>query len=93
VADSMLLVLTRKWFPEYDPYHIGYAAEYSRDDSLVAAELVRRGNLLADPGIVDARGGDFRLREDSPAWQVGFRRIPLESIGLIVDEFRRSVVR
>jgi hypothetical protein len=93
VADSMLLVLTRKWFPEYDPYHIGYAAEYSRDDSLVAAELVRRGNLLADPGIVDSRGGDFRLREDSPAWQVGFRRIPLESIGLIVDEFRRSVVR
>jgi hypothetical protein len=90
VADSMLLVLTRKWYPDFDPYHIGYAAEYSRSDSMIAGELIKRGNVLSDPGFVDVHGGDFRLREKSPAWQLGFKRIPFERIGLYVDEFRKS---
>jgi hypothetical protein len=34
-----------------------------------------------DPGFVDAASEDFRLREDSPAWKLGFRRIPMEKIG------------
>jgi hypothetical protein len=91
VADSMLLVYTRKWYPNFDPYHIGYAAEYSRNDSSIAGELTKRGNLLADPGIIDASGGNFRLKDDSPAWRAGFRRIPIDSIGLVVDEFRKSL--
>jgi hypothetical protein len=91
VADSMLLVFTRKWFPEYDPYHIGCAGEYSRGDSAIAEELTKRGNILADPGLLDAPRGDFRLRDDSPAWRAGFQRIPIETIGLVVDQFRKSV--
>jgi len=35
-----------------------------------------------DPGFVDPAKMDFRLREDSPAWKIGFERIPLEEIGL-----------
>jgi hypothetical protein len=34
-----------------------------------------------DPGFVDAQNGDFRLREDSPVWRLGFEPIPLEQIG------------
>jgi hypothetical protein len=91
VGDSMLLVFTRKWYPEYDPYHIGYAGEYARSDSVIAEELTERGNILADPGFRNASRGDFHLRDDSPAWRAGFRRIPLETIGLVPDEFRKIV--
>jgi hypothetical protein len=91
VGDTMLLVLTRKWFPEYDPYHIGYAAVYARKDAAMAAELAKRGNMLGDPGFVDATRGDFRLRDNSPAWRVGFERIPFEHIGVSIDEFRKSL--
>jgi hypothetical protein len=55
------------------------------------ARYSNQGNILADPSIVDPVGGDFRLRDDSPAWRAGFRRIPLETIGLVADEFRTSV--
>jgi hypothetical protein len=49
-------------------------------------------NLVdVDPGFVDAAAGDFRLRDDSPAWQIGFRRIPLERIGLFDDAWRAAI--
>ena len=52
-----------------------------------------KGNLLmeTDPGFVDAKNGDFRLKEDSPAWKVGFKPIPFEEIGLYVDEYRTAL--
>lgn len=48
-------------------------------------------NLIGeDPHFVDAAGGDFRLREDSPAFELGFQRIPCEKIGLYEDSRRAS---
>jgi hypothetical protein len=39
-------------------------------------------NLLdQDPRFVDAAKLDFRLRDDSPAYKLGFERIPIERIG------------
>jgi len=35
----------------------------------------------ADPGFLDAARGDFRLREDSPVFKAGFKRIPVKEIG------------
>jgi hypothetical protein len=93
VGDSMVLVFTKHWTPDYDPYHIGYSSTHTRDDSSVARELMQRGNILADPGYVDPRRGDFRMNSASPAWKTGFKRIPVENIGLIVDEFRLSISR
>lgn len=53
--------------------------------------LVIEDNLVdVDPGFVDAEAGDFRLRDDSPAWGIGFERIPFEKIGLYRDELRAS---
>jgi hypothetical protein len=89
----MVLVFTKHWTPDYDPYHIGYSSTHTRGDSVVARQLIERGNILADPGLVDPRAGDFRPGAKSPAWKAGFQRIPIENIGLIVDEFRRSVSR
>lgn len=41
-----------------------------------------RDNLLeGDPGFVDAKAGNYQLRDDSPALKLGFQRIPLDQIG------------
>ena len=43
-----------------------------------------RDNLVGvDPHFVDPDGGNFQLRDDSPAWELGFQRIPVEKIGLL----------
>jgi hypothetical protein len=48
-------------------------------------------NLLdLDPKFVDEKALDFRLRDDSPAFKVGFQKIPVEKIGLYPDECRAS---
>jgi hypothetical protein len=43
-----------------------------------------------DPQFVDAAHLNFQLREDSPAWKLGFQRIPLEKIGLYASPDRAS---
>ncbi|MBT3381381.1 MAG: hypothetical protein HN742_41225 [Lentisphaerae bacterium] len=48
-------------------------------------------NLInEDPKFVDEPGGDFQLRRSSPAWALGFQRIPVKEIGLINDNRRAS---
>jgi parallel beta-helix repeat protein len=91
VGDSMLLVFTKKWTPDYDPYAIGYASTHTRKDSAMAGELLMRGNVLAEPGFADTGKKNFVLSDDSPAWKAGFQRIPIEQIGLIQDVFRPKV--
>ena len=46
--------------------------------------------LEGDPLFVDADSLDFRLRDDSPAYKLGFKRIPVEEIGLYRDASRAS---
>jgi hypothetical protein len=41
-----------------------------------------------DPHFVDATHLNFQLREDSPAWKLGFQRIPIEKIGLYGSDDR-----
>ncbi len=51
-----------------------------------------RDNLTnEDPGFVDPSNGNFQLKLDSPAWKLGFERIPVEKIGLFRDEFRTTL--
>jgi hypothetical protein len=48
-------------------------------------------NLIdEDLRFVDAAKLDFSLREDSPAWALGFKAIPRDRIGLYQDERRAS---
>jgi hypothetical protein len=46
--------------------------------------------VIDDPLFVDPANDDYRLREDSPAWKLGFQRIPVEQIGLYEDPLRAS---
>jgi len=49
------------------------------------------GNVVdQDPHFIDRAGGDFRLRADSPAYQMGFRPIPIVRMGLYRDRRRAS---
>jgi hypothetical protein len=53
--------------------------------------IVFESNLLdQDPHFVNSTTLDFRLRDDSPAFALGFKRIPLERIGLYADPSRAS---
>jgi len=48
-------------------------------------------NLIdEDPLFVDEARQNFQLRDDSPAYELGFERIPVERIGLQKDERRAS---
>ena len=46
-------------------------------------------NLIdRDPHFVDRPKANFRLRDDSPAYKLGFKRIPMEKIGLLKERRR-----
>ena len=48
-------------------------------------------NLInVDPRFVNEKAGNFQLRKDSPAWKLGFQRIPVKEIGLYRDADRAS---
>jgi len=57
-----------------------------------AAEYVRvEDNLVdIDPHFVNAKSMDFQLRDDSPAFKLGFEHFPIERVGLLDDETRAS---
>ena len=51
--------------------------------------LTVEDNLMeGDPGLVAPEKGDFRLRDDSPALNLGFKPIPFDKIGLYQDAYR-----
>jgi hypothetical protein len=53
--------------------------------------VTMKDNLVdVDPLFVDAAKGNFRLRPESPAWALGFKPIPFETIGLIDNDERAS---
>jgi hypothetical protein len=55
-------------------------------------DLVRvEYNLVnVEPRFVDEKANNFQLRPDSPAWKLGFERIPVETIGLYQDQYRAT---
>ena len=55
-------------------------------ESIARPYLTFEDNLLdTDPLFVNAAELDYRLKEDSPAFNIGFKNIPVEKIGLFND--------
>jgi parallel beta-helix repeat protein len=48
------------------------------------------GSVFADPRFMDVKDRQFRLKEDSPAWALGFREIPVDEIGCYESPDRAS---
>lgn len=67
--------------------------EFRRENAAAAEKFTQLGNkiIAGDPGFVDMANADFRLRDDSPAFQLGFRKIPIEKIGLYIDTYRTAL--
>lgn len=93
IADSLILRRRAKGEKGWDPYYLdidrkeGYDL-YKAGDPQMKEEFKDNVFMTGDPGFVDLKGGNFQLRADSPAWKLGFVRIPIEKIGLMKDEFR-----
>ena len=53
--------------------------------------VLQEDNLIdQDPHFVDRENSDFRLRSDSPAWDLGFQEIPVDRIGPYADITRAT---
>jgi hypothetical protein len=53
--------------------------------------ITLQDNLLdADPRFVNAAKLNFQLRNDSPAFKLGFKKFPIEKIGLYRSADRAS---
>ncbi len=85
IADLELIKLAGKNRSDTGAYIYG--------DRKIMDEMEKYGNIFtdADPGFVDVKNRSFRLKEDSPAWKLGFKPIPFDKIGLYVDEYRTSL--
>ncbi len=73
--------------------NISYGGTWLNLDKRIEDGLVVFENNLVDedPGFIDQDNGYFQLRDDSPAYKLGFKRIPIEDIGLYIDEYRTSL--
>ena len=40
-------------------------------------------SLVADPDFIDPENGDFRVNDNSPAFQIGFKNFPMDQFGVI----------
>ncbi|MBI5091519.1 MAG: NPCBM/NEW2 domain-containing protein [Candidatus Hydrogenedentes bacterium] len=71
----------------------GHSQTYSHDDEAIKTELGKTGNVvsLGDGGVVAPDREDFRLRANSPAHKLGFKKIPFDEIGLYTDPYRRRL--
>ena len=62
---------------------------WSRKGSGPARDFLRRwkengfgeDSVVKDPKFIDSKGGNYLLKEESPAFELGFKRIDLKGIG------------
>ncbi|MFM1902936.1 MAG: hypothetical protein RLZZ440_836 [Planctomycetota bacterium] len=74
--------------------NISVGGTWATIEPAAGASVTFEHNLVdTDPRFVDAAAGDYRLADDSPAWGIGFRRIPLERIGLEASLLRAQIPR
>jgi hypothetical protein len=71
--------------------NISVGGRWSNIEGKARPCVTLKDNLVdEDPGFVNAKKGDYRLRQDSPAKAIGFRPIPFGKIGLYQDKLRAS---
>ncbi len=64
---------------------------YKFGDQEIMLILKNNNNMIidSDPGFVDLENENFQLKDDSPAFKLGFKPIPFDNIGLYRDEYRK----
>ena len=71
----------------------GNSRTFRQGNKEVEEVLGSWGNIIVDgdPGFDGLRTQDFRLSDNSPAHSLGIEAIPLDEIGLQIDEYRTSL--
>jgi hypothetical protein len=71
--------------------NISVGGKWADIEDIAKPYVIFKDNLIGiDPHFVDAKKLDFRLKADSPAWNNGFKPIPINKIGLYKDQNRAS---
>lgn len=50
-----------------------------------------KDSVISDPMFIDPAKNDYRLKPQSPAFAIGFEKIPTEKIGLYKDNYRKQL--
>ena len=88
IADPVVL----KWQKELSHRTQRRFTIYENGDPEVRAMFEPGGNLITDEDpLEDFKNGKFNPPTGSPAYELGFRPIPVEKIGLYEDEYRAQL--
>jgi hypothetical protein len=96
ISDSLICRRLEKGKTGWDPYYLdidtkdGYVL-LTRNDEGIKKEFSGNVFLSTDPGFVNIKALDFRLKDTSPALALGFKPIPFGKIGLELDTYRRTL--
>jgi hypothetical protein len=96
IADSVICRRRAEGQKGWDPYYLdidtreGFVA-LTGDNQDIKKEFSGNLFLATNPGIRDPEHGDFSLAKGSAALTFGFKPLPLEKIGLVIDEYRKSI--
>ncbi len=69
---------------------LGFGGEEFADWEAWLAHGLDEGSVLAPPQFAAPEADDYRLADGSPAWGLGFERIPVEQIGCYASDERAS---
>lgn len=96
IADSIIYKRVKQAPSAWEPYYLNLDTEddyiyFKQSDKEAVKDL--KDNLIfdADTGFENIEQADFRLKQNSPAFKLGFKQIPVEKIGLFVDEYRKEL--
>ncbi len=85
-AMERILTSDGKWGQQLDS---NLFATTQCDRSLFSANGCDANSLVGDPQFLDALHGDFRVREESPAYKVGFKNFPMDQFGVYSEKLKR----
>lgn len=96
IADSIIYKRVKQAPVGWEPYYLNLDTEddyiyFKQGDTENVPDLADNLILDSDPGFENIEKEDFRLKPDSPAFMLGFKKIPIEKIGLFVDEHRTEL--
>ena len=96
IADSIIYKRVKQAPIGWEPYYLNLDTEddyiyFKQGDKENVPDLADNLILDSDPGFENIEQGDFRLKSNSPAFKIGFKKIPIEKIGLFKDEYRTQL--
>ncbi len=96
IADSIVCKRIKKDPGKWEPYYLNLDSEddyiYFKNGNPEIAKAFQENKIIqTDPGFENFQAENFKLKSTSPAFQLGFQTIPVEKIGLYVDEYRKKL--